>query len=128
MRFHHFRLAPVLSMILTAATGCSLLSPSDYAGGQGPDAGAPAMPVELTGCDSADRHLAPGGYYVHGNTICTADGRSHLFHGVDRPSLEWRSDGENLSAADFAADGCWKANVVRVALNQDFWLVGSKLL
>ena len=126
MRFHPFQLAPVLSMILATNSGCSLLSPSDYAGGQGQDGGAPAMPIELTGCDTTDRHLAPGGYYVHGNTICTADGRSHLFHGVDRPSLEWRTDGENLSAADFALMASWKANVVRVALNQDFWLMGSK--
>jgi hypothetical protein len=84
------------------------------------------MVTPLTGCDTSDRHIAPGGYYTHGNTICTADGHSHLFHGVDRPSLEWGSNGENLNAADFRLMASWKANVVRVALNQDFWLSGSK--
>jgi endoglucanase len=69
--------------------------------------------------------VAQGGYYVNGNTICTAAGRPHLFHGVDRPSLEWSSGGEALLAADFRRMAGWKANVVRVALNQDFWLADS---
>jgi len=69
--------------------------------------------------------VPPGGYYVNGNTVCTAAGVAHLFHGVDRPSLEWSPLGQNLSAADFALMGAWKANVVRIALNQDFWLAGS---
>jgi endoglucanase len=69
--------------------------------------------------------MAPGGYYVNGNTVCTAAGVAHLFHGVDRPSLEWAPGGQDLSAADFQLMGSWKANVVRVALNQDFWLAGS---
>jgi endoglucanase len=84
------------------------------------------MATPLTGCDATERHIAPGGYYTNGNTICTADGHSHLFHGVDRPSLEWQSGGDNLTAADFQLMASWKANVVRVALNQDFWLSGSK--
>ena len=68
--------------------------------------------------------MAPGGYYVNGNTVCTANGQPHLFHGVDRPSLEWTNTGEHLSADDFALMASWKANVVRIALNQDFWLSG----
>jgi hypothetical protein len=84
------------------------------------------MPTALTGCDAAERHIAPGGYYTSGNTICTADGKSHLFHGVDRPSLEWQPGGDHLSAADFQLMASWKANVVRIALNQDFWISGSK--
>jgi aryl-phospho-beta-D-glucosidase BglC (GH1 family) len=69
---------------------------------------------------------APGGYYTNGSTVCTADGAAHLFHGVDRPSLEW-GPGENIKPEDFQAMGEWHANVVRVALNQDFWLSGSAL-
>jgi hypothetical protein len=70
--------------------------------------------------------VAPGGYYVVGNTVCTAGGKAHLFHGVDRPSLEWSPTGEMLSASDFQLMGAdWKANVVRIALNQDFWLPES---
>lgn len=66
-------------------------------------------------------------YYTNGGSVCTADGTVHVFHGVDRPSLEWRSDGVNLSSADFVAMAAWGANVVRIALNQDFWLSGAAL-
>jgi len=70
---------------------------------------------------------APNGYYTNGSTVCTADGSPHQFHGVDRPSLEWSAGGDNLSAADFANMAGWGANVVRIALNQDFWLPGAAL-
>src|SRR5580658_7508737 len=30
--------------------------------------------------------MAPGGYYTQGASVCTADGKPHLFNGVDRPS------------------------------------------
>jgi hypothetical protein len=82
--------------------------------------------VTPTGCAAgAKPATAPGGYYVDGNTLCTAAGRAHLLHGVDRPSLEWSATGQDLSAADFATMATWHANVVRVALNQDFWLSES---
>lgn len=59
--------------------------------------------------------------------MCTADGTPHLFHGVDRPSMEW-GPGENIAASDFEMMGQdWHANIVRVALNQDFWLSGAAL-
>src|SRR5450432_528788 len=88
---------------------------------------APPPPMR-TGCPTVPTQpVAPGGYYVNGNTICTGDGRPHLLHGVDRPSLEWNSSGVNLSAADFQLMGSWNANVVRIALNQDFWLAGSPI-
>jgi hypothetical protein len=92
----------------------------------------PPPPPMRTGCaPMPTAPVAPGGYYVNGNTICTPEGRPHLLHGVDRPSLEWNSMGQNLSKADFAlmgsAPGSWNANVVRIGLNQDFWLAGSPL-
>ena len=62
---------------------------------------------------------------MNGNTLCSAQGQPHLLHGVDRPSLEWDSSGVDLSAADFALMATWHANVVRVALDQDFWLADS---
>ena len=87
-----------------------------------------AGPFPVTGCPAVPTApVAPGGYYVNGNTICTADGRPHLLHGVDRPSLEWSSTGEHLSAADFQLMATWNANVVRVALNQDYWLAASPI-
>ncbi len=93
--------------------------------------GAPALDgdggIHLAGCkvDGGAPVVAPGGYYTSGATVCTADGQPHLFHGVDRPSLEWSSTGDHLSVADFALMGSWNANVVRIALNQDFWLSGA---
>jgi endoglucanase len=97
-------------------------------GGQAlPDAGPPD-PFSVTGCAATPAPpVAPGGYYVNGNTICTADGRVHLLHGVDRPSLEWSSGGENVSLADFRLMASWNTNVVRIALNQDFWIAASPL-
>jgi hypothetical protein len=70
---------------------------------------------------------APGGYYTVGAQVCTADGQPHLFHGVDRPSLEWSSVGENITPDDFQQMASWHANVVRIATNQDFWLSGAAL-
>ncbi len=78
------------------------------------------------GCDVTTRPpTAPNSYYVSGNTVCTADGQSHLFHGVNRPSLEYSHTGDHLTARDFLVMASWGANVVRMGLNQDFWLAGS---
>jgi hypothetical protein len=71
--------------------------------------------------------VAPGGYYTSGAQVCTAQGERHVFHGVDRPSLEWEPNGSNLSEADFIAIAGWHANVVRIGLNQDFWLPNAYL-
>lgn len=91
-----------------------------------PDDSAAAGTGQITGCNVATPPpIAPGGYFVNGNTVCTADGRAHLFHGVDRPSLEYSRSGDHLSERDFRLMASWGANVVRVALNQDFWLEGS---
>jgi len=68
---------------------------------------------------------APGGYFVVGNVIYTEEGEPHIFRGVTRPSLEWNSEGEHLSAEDYGLMAEWNANVVRIALNQGFWLEDS---
>jgi hypothetical protein len=110
----------LFSILALTPASCSVFFP----GASGQDA-VPATTIP-TGCNSAPTApLAPDGYYVNGNTVCTADGRAHLFHGVDRPSLEWAPSGEYLSAADFLLMASWKANAVRIALNQDFWLAAS---
>jgi hypothetical protein len=76
--------------------------------------------------------VASGGYRVVGPTIYDGAGNAHLFHGVDRPSLEWSSTGEydnanGIPASDFQTMASWHANVVRLSLNQDFWLSGAAL-
>src|SRR3954468_11965440 len=120
--------AASLTMLL-AVTGC------DAGSSSGADDSASSAPSALKGCtldDGVDVVTAPGGYYTNYATVCQADGTPHLFHGVDRPSLEWDSAGEwngsgGIPRSDFAAMAAWHANVVRIALNQDFWLSGATL-
>ncbi|KIG15207.1 Cellulase [Enhygromyxa salina] len=69
--------------------------------------------------------ITPGGYYVKGNKIYDANHQVHVFRGVDRPSLEWDPNGEGISSADIDLIASWNANVIRVAINQGFWLEGS---
>jgi hypothetical protein len=65
------------------------------------------------------------GYHVVGNQVLDKNGKVHYFHGVARPTLEWSVEGENVSPGDFKSIASWKANVARIALNQDFWLFGN---
>jgi endoglucanase len=110
------RLVPGIACLFSAS-GCVDSSARDDADGA----------VVIRGCAvDSPPPVAPGGYYTNGSSVCTADGALHLFHGVDRPSLEWGA-GEHLGAADFQAMAAWHANVVRVELNQDFWLEGAAL-
>ena len=107
------------SVLGLTVSGCSTLFPSDSTN---------TGPTTSTGCmTTSPKHFAPGGYYVNGNTVCTPGGAAHQFHGVDRPSLEWSPTGQQLSPSDFGLMAGWKANVVRIALNQDFWLAGSPI-
>jgi endoglucanase len=69
--------------------------------------------------------IAPGGYYVEGNEIYDGNHQVHVFRGVDRPSLEWDPNGESVSSADIDLIASWNANVIRIAINQGFWLEGS---
>ena len=106
-------------MITTGSGGSSSggaggTSPSPDGGGAG-GAGAGEGGI-------GDHKIAPGGYYVDGNTIYDSGGRPHLFHGLDRPSLEWNPVGEMLSSQDFQLMASWRSNVVRISLNQDSWL------
>ena len=88
-------------------------------------------PVVPRGCTvdggASPPTTAPHGYYTNGATVCAIDGTPHTFVGVDRPSLEWSPGGAGISAADFQMMAGWGANVVRIALNQDFWLSGAAL-
>lgn len=69
--------------------------------------------------------MAPGGYYVVGNTVYTASDKPHRFHGIARPPFEWNAAGEHIGLSDLQIMKSWGANVVRFALNQDFWLPGA---
>jgi endoglucanase len=124
------RLVPCLLGLcfLAGFAGCD-------SGGSSPPSPANAAPVAPRGCSvttGSAPPVAPGGYYTNGTTVCTAGGVAHLFHGVDRPSMEWdpqgeANDAEGIPASDFQNMAGWHANVVRIALNQDFWLSGAAL-
>ncbi|MEI9941674.1 MAG: glycoside hydrolase family 5 protein [Pseudomonadota bacterium] len=119
----------LVSISILAIAGC------DAGSSSGPIGGVDATPQGLKGCTvdaSISSRVAPGGYYTNGASVCTASGSPHLFHGVDRPSLEWDAAGEwnnqgGIPRSDFDAMAAWHANVVRIALNQDFWLSGAAL-
>jgi endoglucanase len=64
---------------------------------------------------------APNGYYVKDSKIFKFDNSSKFFRGIDRPSLEWDSKGNNLSLSDYQKIRSWNSNVIRLAVNQLFW-------
>ncbi len=70
--------------------------------------------------------VAAHGYTTIGNAIYDSTGALRIFHGVNRPSLEWRPDGLAFSPADYALMRAWNVDLVRIPLNQDFWLKGAK--
>lgn len=112
---------PRLSSSLVSVLGLSFVGCGLFpSGGGGPAPGSGT--IKPTGCSTTSTQVTAGGYYVNGNTVCTASGQAHIFHGVDRDSLEFSPQGSHLSAADFQLMGDWKANIVRIALNQDYWL------
>jgi endoglucanase len=73
-------------------------------------------------------------YTIQGTTIVGASGHPHLFRGLVYPSLEWnpaglsaRNGGQSPGQTDFDVMQAWNANVVRIPLNQDFWLQDNPL-
>jgi hypothetical protein len=62
------------------------------------------------------------GYYVSGNKIYNASNNEYIFKGVSRPSLEWSAKGDHLSLEDYKLMKSWGFNLVRLPLNQKYWL------
>ncbi len=61
-------------------------------------------------------------YHVQGAQILDRNNQPHLFRGLDRPSLEWSCSGDIVETDYITMAQMWKANVVRLPLNQDCWL------
>lgn len=61
-------------------------------------------------------------FSAQGPNIIDNFGRKVQLKGIVRPSLEWNSQGEFLSPADIKKMAAWGSNVIRLDLNQDFWL------
>lgn len=62
------------------------------------------------------------GYYVKGAKIYNPKNEEVFFRGISRPSLEWSATGDNLSIDDYKQMKSWGFNLVRLPLNQQFWL------
>lgn len=105
--------------------GGSSASPTGSEGGAGTEGEGGSADEASTTTNPDQPPTAPGGYYVEGNAIYDGQGDVHVFRGVARPSLEWTGMGENLNPQDYEFMAGWGANVVRIALNQGFWLEGS---
>lgn len=99
----------------------------DGGGGTGTGTMDGSTSAGSTGGGSTGIRVAPDGYWVDGATIRHANGSVKIFRGVSRPSLEWSPIGEHLSAVDFQRIASWNARVVRLPLNQDYWLAGAAL-
>ena len=62
---------------------------------------------------------------MKGNKVYDANGVVHIFHGLDRPSLEWSATGDHLSLGDYQNMKSWRANIIRLSLNEVYWLRNS---
>lgn len=100
---------------------------SDSAAGGGSGAAMPGPTTCAIADGGAPPPVAPNGYYTNGSQVCTSSGQSHVFQGVDRDTFEFDPEGDMISLSDFQAIASWHANVVRIALNQDYWLSGATL-
>ena len=102
--------------------GATVASGASTSGGE---TSAATTGGSTTSGGGGSNHLAPNGYYVLGNTINDASKQPHVLHGMARPSMEWSATGEHVGSADFQIMKSWGARIVRIALNQDFWLAGA---
>jgi hypothetical protein len=62
---------------------------------------------------------------ANGDRIVNDRGTPVLLKGVVRPSLEWNIQGQYLSASDIATMRGWGANIIRIPLNQAWWLASA---
>jgi hypothetical protein len=119
-----------LLIVAAAVTAFILLRPSEEpapAAANLPKPSASAIPKAAQAPDNL-----PASYRVEGNVIKDSNGDIYVPHGVARDTTQWNCYGEQISggsgvpASDFVKmRQDWKANIVRIALNQDLWLSGA---
>lgn len=64
-------------------------------------------------------------FSVNGAKIVDQTGAEVWLKGVVRPSLEWNPQGQFLSVQDIENMHSWGANVIRLDLNQNYWLASQ---
>ncbi|MFZ4115477.1 MAG: glycoside hydrolase family 5 protein [Chthoniobacterales bacterium] len=62
-----------------------------------------------------------------GDNIVNDKGASIILKGLVRPSLEWNAQGQYLSPSDITNIRNWGANVIRIDLNQGYWLSSAPI-
>lgn len=60
-----------------------------------------------------------------GKNLTNNKGQVVLLKGLVRPSLEWNPQGQYLTSADFTNMKGWGANVLRIDLNESYWLASG---
>jgi type II secretory pathway pseudopilin PulG len=80
------------------------------------------QPIAASAPPAAPSGCANSGYTVTASTIYDATCNPHIFHGLVRPSMEWSATGQNLSLGDYTLMSSWQANIVRLPLNEKFWI------
>ena len=63
---------------------------------------------------------------VSGNKLVTADGKEVWLQGLNVCSLEWTSTGNNVLWSMEVAINDWKANCIRLPVNNDYWFGRGK--
>jgi hypothetical protein len=108
--------APLLLMSVVLLL-CSLLASCTTAG-----------PSVTTATPTSTPHLHAG-LNVVGNHIETSDGKTLVYHGVNRSGTEYQCTKSGQGVFDGPSDQAsisamltWKINIVRVPLNEDCWL------
>lgn len=74
----------------------------------------------LTSVGSVVREDPSAPIVVRGLDV-TVSGKSFRIHGINVPSMEWMSSGENVVRTIHTAIDDWHANFIRLPLNQDRW-------
>ncbi len=82
---------------------------------------AQAAPQVLAAPAEPANYTPPPELKVVGNQIRAADGKVMWLQGVNVPSLEWMPEGEHMPQSIRVAVGDWKANVIRLPVNDEYW-------
>jgi Tfp pilus assembly protein PilV len=80
------------------------------------------QPLVATSASGSPSGCSNAGYSITGNVVYDLSCNPHIFHGIVRPSLEWSASGANLSLADYKLMSSWKANIIRLPMNEEFWI------
>lgn len=82
---------------------------------------APAAPQVLAAPSEPTNYVAPPELKVVDNQIRDGNGKTVWLQGVNVPSLEWMPEGEHVLQSIREAVGNWKASVIRLPVNDEYW-------